>query len=221
MSHADLLSPTPNRPAPARDSAAPARSSEPLREPATAAAPSPLERLCARIDAAFDSLTHEAAPSHHPAFAQAVRAALAEAAAEHGLLTPAQRESSADHYRRHLLAADPFGRYAVVSLVWRPGQWSPIHGHRTWCGYAVLEGELTENVYHWDGVTGRVKNARICARAPGSTSYVRAGLAGIHRLGHGGSTTDTPAISLHVYGVRGEDVATHVNHIVAAADALD
>ncbi|MHA7206182.1 cysteine dioxygenase family protein, partial [Burkholderia pseudomallei] len=151
----------------------------------------------------------------HPAFARALRAALAEAAAAPGLLTPAQRESGAAGYRRHLLAADPAGRYAVVSLVWEPGQWSPVHGHHAWCGYAVLEGKLTEIVYRWSDAACCAIDARRRARPMGAVSYVCAGRDAIHRLGHAGAKTDAPAISLHVYGVAGEQVATHVNDVVA------
>ncbi|MDN7675076.1 cysteine dioxygenase family protein [Burkholderia oklahomensis] len=179
------------------------------------AAPTPIERFCARIDAAFDALANESAPSRHPAFARELRAALAQAVAAPGLLTPAQRESGAAGYRRHLLAADPLGRYAIVSLVWRPGQWSPVHGHHTWCGYAVLEGELTEIVYGWNDAACRAIDARKRARPTGAASYVCAGRAAIHRLGHAGAPADAPAISLHVYGVAGEQVATHVNDVVA------
>lgn len=188
--------------------------SAPCRDRATPAS-TPIARFCTRLDAAFDSLRDEAAPSRHPAFARALRAALAEAAAAPGLLTPAQRESGAAGYRRHLLAADPAGRYAVVSLVWEPGQWSPVHGHHAWCGYAVLEGKLTEIVYRWSDAACCAIDARRRARPMGAVSYVCAGRDAIHRLGHAGAKTDAPAISLHVYGVAGKQVATHVNDVVA------
>ncbi|AJY29730.1 cysteine dioxygenase type I family protein [Burkholderia thailandensis 34] len=180
-----------------------------------APAPTAIARFCARLDAAFGALAHESAPSRHPAFARELRAALAETAAAPDLLTPAQRESGAAGYRRHLLAADPAGRYAVVSLVWEPGQWSPVHGHHAWCGYAVLEGELTEIAYRWNEAACCAIDARKHARPTGAVSYVRAGREAIHRLGHAGAQTDAPAISLHVYGVAGERVATHVNDVVA------
>ncbi|WP_323122177.1 cysteine dioxygenase family protein [Burkholderia alba] len=186
----------------------------PFARPASAAPrrePAPLARLCARIDGA---LRGGADAPLTAAFARDLRAALAEAAAAPALLTPAQREGSANTYRRHLLAADPLGRYAVVSLVWQPGQWSPVHGHQTWCGYAVLEGTLSESVYDWHDAAGCATEARRHPRETGAVSYVRAGMTGIHRLGHGGAAADAPAVSLHVYGVPGERIATHVNEIV-------
>ncbi len=61
-------------------------------------------------------------------FALGVRSALDGLSREAGLLSDAQREGGPDCYRRHLLAADPLGRYAVAALVWRrsgkPGAWS-------------------------------------------------------------------------------------------------
>ncbi len=64
--------------------------------------------------------------------------------------TPAQREGSSENYRRHLLAADPHGRYAIAALVWQPHQASPVHAHHTWCGYAVIDGALSETVFEWN-----------------------------------------------------------------------
>jgi len=56
-----------------------------------------------------------------------------------------------------------------------------------------------------------------CARIPrasGAVSFTRAGHTGIHRLGN---ASDAPAISLHVYGVPGAQIATHVNDFVRVA----
>jgi predicted metal-dependent enzyme (double-stranded beta helix superfamily) len=71
-------------------------------------------------------------------FALGVRAALGGLSRETGLLSDAQRESGLDCYRRHLLVADPLGRYAVAALVWQAGQASPVHGHHTWCAYTMI-----------------------------------------------------------------------------------
>jgi predicted metal-dependent enzyme (double-stranded beta helix superfamily) len=173
-------------------------------------------RLREALDAAFAAVPAEADPSAAGSakFAQLMRAALAQAAAEDALLTPAQREGAADCYRRHLVVADPHGRYTAAALVWQPGQASPVHGHHTWCGYTVLEGALHETLYEWDGDTHCAAPVRAHAREAGAVSYVRAGLTAIHRLAN---TSSRPALSLHVYGVHGEQIATHVNRLVAAA----
>lgn len=164
-----------------------------------------LARLRDALDFAF------AATPGGAEFARRMRAALAEAAAEDTLLTPAQREGSASRYQRHLVIADPQGRYAAAALVWLPGQASPVHGHQTWCGYAVLDGQLEETLYAWDDAAGCAVVSRTHAREAGAVSYVGAGLGGIHRLGNVGTR---PAVSLHVYGVAGEHIASHVNRFI-------
>jgi predicted metal-dependent enzyme (double-stranded beta helix superfamily) len=174
-----------------------------------------LARLRDALDAAFATVPDGADPSRSQdgQFARLMRAALAQAIAEDTLLTPAQCEGAPNCYRRHLLIADPQGRYAAAALVWQPGQASPVHGHHTWCGYAVLEGVLQETQYSWNETADCACALRTQARAAGAVSYVRAGLSAIHRLANAGSR---PAISLHVYGVQGEHLATHVNRLVTA-----
>lgn len=191
--------------------------------PASASAVRPaLARLCARIDEAFEAVHASGASSHddpaqHPAFARRMRAALAEAGAATRWLTDAQRRGDPQTYCRHLLAADPLGRYTIVALVWRPGQCSPVHAHRTWCGYTVLEGTLTETLYDRDTAADHAIEARRQGRDAGAVSFVRGGPHGIHRLGHDCASAGAPAISLHVYGVPGEQIATHVNALVEVA----
>lgn len=174
-----------------------------------------IERLRDALDAAFAAVPDGADPSSTQCigFARLMRAALAQAIAEDVLLTPAQREGAANCYRRHLLIADPRGRYAAAALVWQPGQASPVHGHHTWCGYAVLDGVLEETQYAWDETADCACASGSHARPAGAVSYVRAGLSAIHRLANASSR---PAISLHVYGVAGEQIATHVNRLVTA-----
>lgn len=174
-----------------------------------------VQRLRDALDEAFAVVPPGADPARSPCpeFARRVRTALAQAAADEALLTPAQREGALGSYRRHLLAADPQNRYAVAALVWQPGQASPVHGHHTWCGYAVLDGVLHETLYEWDEATHCATRLRTQPREASAVSYVRAGLNAIHRLGNDGSR---PAVSLYVYGVSGERLATHVNRLVTA-----
>jgi len=178
----------------------------------------PLARLCAALAAAFDVSAGAPEPAQCAEFARRVRAALAAAAADADLLTPAEREGAATSYRRHLLATDPLGRYAVAALVWMPGQASPVHAHHTWCGYAVLDGTLTEALYDWNDAAGMAVPARQHPRAAGAVSFARAGYGGIHRLIN---TTAAPAVSIHLYGVPGEHIATRVNDLVPVAATGD
>ncbi len=173
-----------------------------------------IDRLCRSLDMAFGSperCVSHIEPSHEAGFARAVRAALAEAIADDTLLGATHREGSPDCYRRHLLAADPLGRYAVAALVWMPGQMSPVHAHHTWCGYAVIEGALTETVFEWSEAGQCASEVRTHPRERDAVSFTRAGKTGIHQLGNRGGAR---AVSLHVYGVQGEQIATHVNDIL-------
>ena len=114
-------------------------------------------------------------------------------------------------YTRHLVYADELGRYSIMLLVWHPGQHSPVHGHNTWCAYRVLQGSLTERHYTWHADRG---SARLCGqvmRQRGDTATAPAGLGHIHRLGN---ESDRVAVSLHIYGVAREQIATHVNLLV-------
>ncbi|RFU48018.1 cysteine dioxygenase [Paraburkholderia sp. DHOC27] len=181
-------------------------------------APEPLKRLCAALDAAFEQSADAVDPSQRAAFASGVRAALAEAAADCAWLSAAQREGATDTYRRHLLAADPLGRYAIAALVWAPGQASPIHAHQTWCGYVVLDGGLSETVYSWCDAQKCASETRTHPRERGAVSFVRAGRGGIHRLGN---ASDALAVSLHIYGVEGAQIATHVNDLLEDSHAAE
>jgi predicted metal-dependent enzyme (double-stranded beta helix superfamily) len=177
----------------------------------------PLARLCDALDAIFAASAHWPEPSASSFFARSMRVALAQAAADPALLTAEQREGSEEKYRRHLLAADPHGRYAIAALVWQPQQASPVHGHHTWCGYAVLDGTLNETIFEWDGVRHCASATREQARQRGAVSFVRGGRGGIHQLGN---RSDALAVSLHIYGVPGARIATHVNDVVQTAQAV-
>ncbi|ASW00484.1 cysteine dioxygenase family protein [Paraburkholderia aromaticivorans] len=174
----------------------------------------PLARLCAALDAMFEARAHLPEPADSTLFARSMRVALAQAAADPDLLTAAQREGSVEKYRRHLLAADPHGRYAIAALVWLPQQASPVHAHHTWCGYAVVDGTLSETVFEWNGAQHCASATRTQPRRQGAVSFVRGGRGGIHQLGN---RSDAPAVSLHIYGVAGAQIATHVNDILRTA----
>jgi predicted metal-dependent enzyme (double-stranded beta helix superfamily) len=124
----------------------------------------------------------------------------------------ASSANAAPGYQRHLLLADPQGRYSAVAIVWEKDQYSPVHGHHTWCAYSVLHGALSESRFDWCETTQAAQLGAAAARLPHEVSYTDAGLGGIHRLGN---PHPAAAISLHVYGVSGASVSTAVNHLVA------
>jgi predicted metal-dependent enzyme (double-stranded beta helix superfamily) len=140
-----------------------------------------------------------------------VRRALERAVADPGVLDRAQREPCAHGYARHVLYSDPLGRFTILAIVWDAGQFSPAHAHHTWCGYAVYEGSLQETVYSLDRSGVKAKPVCTEVRNPGYSCFAGAGLDQIHRLGNAGTK---PGISIHVYGVEREHIATHVNRVL-------
>jgi predicted metal-dependent enzyme (double-stranded beta helix superfamily) len=119
-------------------------------------------------------------------------------------------------YTRHLLHADPAGGYAVVAIAWRPGQMSPVHGHRTWCALGIVNGLLTETLFRLEAGAGEgeiVRPVTCIARRPGDVSHAPASRNAIHRLANLGTEE---AVSIHVYGVSYDDFGDGVNHVWAA-----
>lgn len=145
-----------------------------------------------------------------------IKAALVHAAIDRALLSAEQRQPATAGYARHVLYADPSGRFTILAIVWAGGQFSPPHAHHTWCGYAVHEGELEETVFRWDPTEMRAEPLRTEVRKSGYSCYAGAGLDQIHKLGNSGTR---PAISIHVYGVERDQIATHVNRLVDTGTA--
>lgn len=175
--------------------------------------PSDLARLCARLQSAcglpVDGLLGTIATEIAHAIPDPVNALDAAHAA-----SPRDSGTRRGGYFRHVAYADPLGHFTIVYLVWPPQQFSPVHGHRTWCAYRVLQGQLTETLYRWDEDAQCAYPLRHAQRLPGDIVTAHAGLEQIHRLGNKGPDL---AVSLHVYGVDAQAIATGVNHLVATA----
>jgi hypothetical protein len=80
----------------------------------------------------------------------------------------------------------------------------------------VIEGTLSETLFAWDANTRRAVQTRRHERVCGAVSVVGAGRGAIHQLGNA-SGTGRSAVSIHVYGVPGAQISTHVNDLVLAA----
>lgn len=118
------------------------------------------------------------------------------------VLTKEELQPRNDHYARHLVHVDRHRRFIVVSLVWGPGQGTPIHDHQTWGVSGVVEGELrVTNYYRLDDRKkpgyAELREATTLVAPPGFVSYVLPPNEEIHRMEN---LTDRPTISLHVYG---------------------
>jgi predicted metal-dependent enzyme (double-stranded beta helix superfamily) len=164
-----------------------------------------LGQLAAEITGACDG-----APDR---MVQRMIAALRAAAADPILLTAEQCLTRPDGYARHVLYADPHGRFTILALVWAGGQFSPVHAHDTWCAYAVHRGALAETLFRFDAATTQALPLRTETRRAGYGCFARSGLEQVHRLGNAGLE---PAISIHVYGVDAAQVCSHVNRVLDA-----
>ena len=107
------------------------------------------------------------------------------------VLTPEQRLGSADGYRSHTLHVEPDGAFSIIGLVWRPGQLTRIHDHLTWCVFGVIAGVEHEDLFDADlNRIGESDN-----RTGDVSGFAPPG--DIHRVHN---TSDTTAISIHIYG---------------------
>ena len=140
---------------------------------------------------------------------RAVAEVISAFAGRPALLADQEFRCCPERYVRHLLHADAEGGYAVVALVWRPGQMSPVHAHRTWCAFAVHAGILTETLY----TPGDPP-------VPDATRLMHPGMLGhgparpdlIHRLANLSCAT---AVSIHCYGAAFDRFGMDVNEIHA------
>ncbi|HET9480699.1 MAG TPA: cysteine dioxygenase family protein, partial [Candidatus Polarisedimenticolia bacterium] len=113
------------------------------------------------------------------------------------------RRATGDGYARHLLYADPEGRFEMVVMAWSPGQATPVHDHAgIWCVEGVVEGVVEVTRYD---LTEMLKGGRARMRR---TETIRAGLGQCgalippveyHTIAN---PEERMALTLHVYGGR-------------------
>jgi predicted metal-dependent enzyme (double-stranded beta helix superfamily) len=141
--------------------------------------------------------------------AASTAAVLQESAVSADLLTPTERRATADGASGHRLHVEPDGSFSLIAIVWSPGQWTRIHDHITWCVFAGLQGEVTEQLYELDEPSATLIRAGDRTCTPGT---VRCELppGDIHRLGNSASDT---AITVHVYGTDVDRLGTSARRI--------
>lgn len=119
-------------------------------------------------------------------------------------LRPEHFRSEPDHYTRNAIHICPSGQLSLFSMVWRPGQWTPVHDHGSWGVVGIVEGWLEERAYmSADGdITAdagiRLKRGGIVLLNPGAVTSFVPNPDHIHRTG---VPEDRPrCVSLHLYG---------------------
>lgn len=117
-------------------------------------------------------------------------------------LAPQHRQAIADRYARYLLHRDRANRFVVMSLVWLPGQSTPIHDHSCWGVMGLVTGELEEVLYERLDDASRPEYAELEETgrqrvSPGGVSSILPPYREIHRIA---SATADATVSVHVYG---------------------
>ena len=104
-----------------------------------------------------------------------------------------------DHgYSQSCVYLDPNGQFSMILLIWKSGQFTPVHNHRTWGVVSVLEGIEKETQYV---ARGAIDDLEI--RESGAEAFNAGDVTGfdppddIHRVENGGRDI---AMSLHIYG---------------------
>lgn len=121
-----------------------------------------------------------------------------------GFLEPDHYRSDADHYARNLIYSAPDDTLSLYSLVWLPGQWTPVHDHGSWGVVGVVEGVLEERAYVRlspdRGANEGIELARggVVLLGPGSVTSFVPNPDHIHITGVPEERNRT--VSLHLYG---------------------
>src|SRR3546814_3003061 len=89
------------------------------------------------------------------------------------------------HYQQHLLYGDPLDRFSVVSFVWGPGQFTPVHDHTVWGVIGMLRGAERDTPYErtTDGTIRTVGSPRVLK--PGDIATLDPELGDIHAVSNG------------------------------------
>lgn len=108
-------------------------------------------------------------------------------------LEPRHYRSEPDHYARNLVYDAPDASLSLYTIVWLPGQWTPVHDHGSWGVVGVLEGVLEERSY-----------VRL-SPDNGADEGIRLARGGVILLGRGAVTSFVPNPDhIHVTGVAAE-----------------
>jgi predicted metal-dependent enzyme (double-stranded beta helix superfamily) len=119
-------------------------------------------------------------------------------------LTEKHRQGTPDHYARNQVYCEPDGSMSLFCMVWRPGQWTPVHDHGAWGLVAVVDGALQERNYIRTDPQERPDSGIILRRggvsvlAKGSVTTFVPNPDHIHRAGVPRGWQET--VTLHLYG---------------------
>lgn len=112
-----------------------------------------------------------------------------------------------EYYQQHCLYICPENRFSVVSFVWGPGQYTPVHDHTVWGVIGMLRGaEIgTRYIRTKDGRYTPSGHSRL---EEGMTECVSPSIGDIHKVTN--AYDDRSSISIHIYGADIGKVSRHV-----------
>ncbi|WP_375122644.1 cysteine dioxygenase [Variovorax sp. WS11] len=124
---------------------------------------------------------------------------LRELVAKDDWLPEAFARAHPDFYQQYLLYGDPLDRFSVVSFVWGPGQFTPVHNHTVWGAIGMLRGAELGQAFGI-GESGQPprplgKEERL---EPGMVALVSPSIGDVHQVRN--AYPDRVSISVHVYG---------------------
>jgi 3-mercaptopropionate dioxygenase len=104
--------------------------------------------------------------------------------------THSRYRSDTNHYARNLVYDAPDGSLSLYTLVWLPGQWTPVHDHGSWVSWECWRES-------WKKVT-----TCACHRTAGPDEGIHLVRGGVILLGRGAVTSFVPNPDhIHVTGV--------------------
>ena len=109
-----------------------------------------------------------------------------------------------DHYARNAVHIADGDGLSLYTLVWNPGQWTPVHDHGSWGVVGVVQGVLEEHNFirldHDNPSDAGIKLVRggPILLSPGTVTTFVPNPDHIHKTGVSDSRTQT--VSLHLYG---------------------
>jgi len=103
-----------------------------------------------------------------------------------------------ERYQQYLLHCDSRERFSVVSFVWGPGQFTPVHDHTVWGLVGVLRGAELSQAYTRAPDGTLTKNGAAERLAAGSIAAVSPSIGDIHVVSN--ALEAGPSVSIHVYG---------------------
>jgi predicted metal-dependent enzyme (double-stranded beta helix superfamily) len=114
-------------------------------------------------------------------------------------LPDSARVPCTDGYAQHVVHVAEAGGFSVCSLVWLPGQFTPIHDHVAWCVVGVYEGAERETLYRLEQTEAgqHLDVIHIGEMSAGNAAGFPADGNDLHQVAN---STDGLAISIHVYG---------------------